>query len=134
MNQRGKPKVYWLAYKPTGNSAGISTKPQPTHTGFGENKPSGSSEVTEIYSRQTLSSINDGGENKSSGANQTDNDIPSPLAGSAPGKAREEDMTLVEQGSAKTTTRTVQCIHDYVGGRGCYLCDPNHPARGGGAA
>ncbi len=21
------------------------------------------------------------------------------------------------------------CIHDYPGGKGCYLCDPNHPYR-----
>ena len=68
--------------------------------------------------------------NKSGGANQTDNDIPSSLADSVPEKARE-DMSLVERDSAKTTTRMVRCIHDYVSGRGCYLCDPNHPARGG---
>jgi hypothetical protein len=65
MHQRGKPKVYWLAYKPLGNSGGVSTKRQHTHTGFGENKPNGSSEDTEIYPRQTLSNTYDGGENKS---------------------------------------------------------------------
>jgi hypothetical protein len=65
MHQRGKPKVYWLAYKPPGISTGVSTKPQQTHTGFGENKPNGSSEDTMIYSRQTLSNTYDGGENKS---------------------------------------------------------------------
>jgi hypothetical protein len=21
------------------------------------------------------------------------------------------------------------CIHDYPGGKNCYLCDPNHPYR-----
>jgi hypothetical protein len=26
----------------------------------------------------------------------------------------------------------VACIHEYPGGKGCYLCDPNHPARKGG--
>jgi hypothetical protein len=130
MNQRGKPKVYWLANKQPGDSPGVPTMPRHTHTGFGENKPSGSSEVTEIYSHQTLSNTNDAGENKSGGANQTENDIPSSLADSAPGKARE-DTTLVQRGPAKTTTRTVQCIHDYASGRGCYLCDPDHPARGG---
>jgi hypothetical protein len=65
MNQRGKPKIYWLAYKPPGVSTGVSTKPQHTHTGFGENKPNRGSEVTKIYSRQTLSNTYDGGENKS---------------------------------------------------------------------
>src|SRR5215218_3389670 len=65
MNQRGKPKVYWLAYKPPGISTRVSTKPQQTHTGFGENEPNGSSEDTKIYSRQTLSNTYDGGENKS---------------------------------------------------------------------
>jgi hypothetical protein len=65
MNQRGKPKVYWLAYKPPGVSTEVSTKPQHTHTGFGENKPNGGSEATDIYSRQTLSNTYDGGENKS---------------------------------------------------------------------
>ena len=64
MNQRGRPKVYWLAYKPPGISTGVSTKPHHTHTGFGENKPNGGSEDTEIYSRQTLSNTYDGGENK----------------------------------------------------------------------
>ncbi len=67
MNQRGKPKVYWLAYKPPGDSAGVSTKPQHTHTGFGENKPNGGSEGTKICFRQTLSNTNDGGGNKSGG-------------------------------------------------------------------
>ena len=65
MNQRGKPKVYWLAYKPPGVSTGVSTKRQHTHTGFGENQPNGSSEDTMIHSRQTLSNTYDGGENKS---------------------------------------------------------------------
>jgi len=26
----------------------------------------------------------------------------------------------------------VMCIHGYAEGKGCYLCDPNHPARKGG--
>jgi hypothetical protein len=64
-NQRGKPKIYWLAYKPPGNSGGVSTKSQYTDTGFGENKPNGASEDTMIYSRQTLSNTYDDGENKS---------------------------------------------------------------------
>jgi len=65
MHQRGKPKIYWLAYKPPGGFTGVSTKPQRTHTGFGENEPNGGSEDTMIYSRQTLSNTYDGGENKS---------------------------------------------------------------------
>ena len=27
---------------------------------------------------------------------------------------------------------SVRCIHDYPEGRGCYVCDPNHPHRKGG--
>jgi hypothetical protein len=65
MHQRGKPKVYWLAYKPPGGSAGVSTKTHHTHTGFGENKPNGGSAATDIYFRQTLSNTYDGGENES---------------------------------------------------------------------
>jgi len=64
MHQRGRPKVYWQAYKPRGVFTGVSTKPQHTRTGFGENKPNGGSEDTKIYSRQTLSNTYDGGENK----------------------------------------------------------------------
>ena len=26
----------------------------------------------------------------------------------------------------------IKCIHGFAGGKGCYLCDPNHPARKGG--
>ena len=69
MHQRGKPKIYWLAYKPPGGFTGVSTKPQRTHTGFGENEPNGGSEDTMIYSRQTLSNTYDGGENKSGADN-----------------------------------------------------------------
>ena len=65
MQQRGRPKVYWQAYKPRGVFTGVSTKPQHTDTEFGENKPNGGSEDTKIYSRQTLSNTYDGGENKS---------------------------------------------------------------------
>jgi hypothetical protein len=65
MHQRGKPKVFWLAYKPPGVSTGVSTKPQHMHTGFGENKPNGGSEDTNICSRQTLSNTYYGGENNS---------------------------------------------------------------------
>jgi hypothetical protein len=28
-------------------------------------------------------------------------------------------------------SETVSCIHDYPEGRGCYVCDPNHPTRKG---
>src|SRR5215207_5713642 len=45
MNERGKPKVYWLAYKP----------------------PGGSGEDASIYSRQTPFTTNSDGENKSGG-------------------------------------------------------------------
>jgi hypothetical protein len=65
VHQRGRPKVYWQEYKPRGVFTGVSTKPQHTHTGFGENKSNGGSDDTEIHSRQTLSNIYDGGENKS---------------------------------------------------------------------
>jgi hypothetical protein len=68
MHQRGKPKIYWLAYKPPGDSDGVSTKSQHTHMGFGENKANGGSEATDIYFRQTLSNTNDDGENESGGA------------------------------------------------------------------
>jgi hypothetical protein len=27
---------------------------------------------------------------------------------------------------------SVKCIHEFPGGEGCYLCDPDHPARKGG--
>jgi hypothetical protein len=69
MNQRGKPKVYWRASKPPGDSVGISTDPQHTHSEFGENKHDGSSEATELCSRQTPSYINDDGAYKSSDVN-----------------------------------------------------------------
>jgi hypothetical protein len=75
MHQRGKPRIYWLAYKPPGDSAGVSTKSQYTHTGFGENNLNGGSEATDIYFRQTLSNTNDDGENESGGANHSGNDI-----------------------------------------------------------
>jgi hypothetical protein len=75
MHQRGKPKVYWLAFKPPGDSGGVSTKSQHTHTEFGENKPNGVSEATDIYFRQSLSNTNDDGENESDGANHSGNDI-----------------------------------------------------------
>lgn len=32
---------------------------------------------------------------------------------------------LRKQGEGSVVT----CIHEYPGGKGCYLCDPNHPAR-----
>jgi hypothetical protein len=152
MHQRGKPKVYWLAYKPPGISTGVSTKPQQTHTGFGENKPNGSSEDTMIYSRQTLSNTYDGGENKSgvdsnreasfSGKRdfeekslsdredvvvelQTDNISYSLAARSAPpgGRQSANGMTLVG------TAHDEECIHGFVGGKDCYLHDPEHPYR-----
>jgi hypothetical protein len=31
-------------------------------------------------------------------------------------------------------TAPIICIHGYPGGRGCYLCDPDHPNRGEGGA
>jgi hypothetical protein len=154
MHQRGKPKVYWLAYKPPGVSAGVSTKPQHTHMGFGENKPNGGSEDTKIHSRQTLSNTYDGGENKSGVDNnrqasfsgersseqkslsdkegvvvalQPDNISSSLAARSAPpgGRLSANGMTLVE------TAHDEECIHGFVGGKGCYLHDPEHPYRKG---
>src|SRR5215218_1221534 len=152
MHQRGKPKVYWLAYKPPGDSGGVSTKRQHTHMGFGENEPNGSSEDTMIYSRQTLSNTYDGGENKSGADNnrqasssgersseqkslsdkegvvvelQTDNISSSLAARSAPpgGRQSANGMPLVG------TAHDEECIHGFVGGKGCYLCDPEHPYR-----
>jgi len=75
MHQRGKPRIYWLAYKPPGDSAGVSTKSQYTHTGFGENNLNGGSEATDIYFRQTLSNTHDDAEHESGGANHSGNDI-----------------------------------------------------------
>lgn len=152
MHQRGRPKVYWQAYKPRGVFTGVSTKPQYTHTGFGENKPNGGSEDTMIYSRQTLSNTYDGGENKSGVDNnrqasfsgersteqkslsdkegvvvalQPDNISSSLAARSAPpgGRLSANGMTLVE------TAHDEECIHGFVGGKGCYLHDPEHPYR-----
>jgi hypothetical protein len=152
MNQRGKPKVYWLAYKPPGVSTGVSTKPQHTHTGFGENKPNGGSEATDIYFHQTLSNTYNGGENKSDVDNnrqasfseersseqknlsdrqgvvvelQPDNISSSLAARSAPpgGRQSANGMTLVG------TAYDEECIHGFLGGKGCYLHDPEHPYR-----
>jgi hypothetical protein len=153
MNQRGKPKVYWLAYKPPGDPAGVSTKPQHTHTGFGENKPNGSSDVREIYSRQTLSNINDNGENKSGGVDddqqtpfggwrdseqqdiadaesvevelQSDNISSSLAARSAP----PGGTSVRRQNDVVAGVHAEKCIHGFVGGKGCYLHDPEHPYR-----
>jgi AAA domain len=88
-NQRGKPKVYWLAYKPPEDSAEVSAEPQHTHTGFGENEPNGSSGGTVLYSRQSFSNTNGGGENKSGGASHSDKRHFPALAHSAPGDASE---------------------------------------------
>jgi len=156
MNQRGKPKVYWLAYKPLGGSVGVSTDPRHTHTGFGENKPDEHSEASKISSRQTLSNINGGGEYKSGSANvdqqssssgvwsseqkplnekkcvvvelQPDNHPSSLAARSASPEGREsaDQMTLV---CGEATALAEKCIHGYVGGKGCYLDDPEHPYR-----
>jgi hypothetical protein len=152
MHQRGKPKIYWLAYKPPGGFTGVSTKPQHTHMGFGENKPNGGSEGTKIHSRQTLSNTYDGGENKSDVDNnrqasfsgersseqkslsdrqgvvvelQPDNISSSLAARSAPpgGRQSANGMTLVG------TARDEECIHGFVGGKGCYLHDAEHHYR-----
>jgi hypothetical protein len=152
MNQRGKPKVYWLAYKPPGVSTGISTKPQHSYTGFGENKPNEGSEDTRIHSRQTLSNTYDGGEIKSGVDNnrqasfssernseqkslsnresvvvelQRDNISSSLAARGAPpgGRHSANGMTLV------ATVHDEKCNHGFVGGKGCYLHDPEHPHR-----
>ena len=150
MNQRGKPKVYWQAYKPPGVSTRVSTKPQHTHTGFGENKLNGGSEDTEIYSRQTLSNTYDGGENKSGVDNnrqasfsgerssehksvshrqgvvvelQPDNISSSLAARSAPpgGRQSANAMTLVG------TAHDGECIHGFVGGKGAICTTPSIP-------
>ncbi len=111
MNRPGKPKVYWLAYKPSGDSGGVSTKSQERHTGFGENKPNEGSEVTDICSRQTLSNTNDGGENKSGGARHSGKDILSSVATPAQSNAKEEGMTLGGEVSTPNhlITRNGQC-------------------------
>jgi hypothetical protein len=42
MDQRGKPKVYWLAYKPPGGDGGIYFDQTPTHNNVNDrNKPEG---------------------------------------------------------------------------------------------
>jgi hypothetical protein len=152
MNQRGRPKVYWLAYKPPGISTGVSTKPHHTHTGFGENKPNGGSEDTEIYSRQTLSNTYDGGENKLGVDNnrqasfsrersseqkslsdrqgvvvelQADN-ISSSLA---PRSGPPGGTSLCNRSDVVEETFSKKCIHGFVGGKGCYLHDSEHPYR-----
>ena len=153
MDQRGKPKLYWVAYKPPGELAGVSIKPQHAQTGFGENKCSRGSEDTNIHSHQTRSYTGDSGENKSGGVEddrralfsggwsteqkrlsdkegvvvelQHDNHSSSLAARSAPtgGRQSANGMTLV------TTADDEKCIHGYVGGNGCYLHDPEHPYR-----
>ena len=152
VNQRGRPRIYWLACKPIGNSGGVSTESQHTHTGFGENKPNGDGEATDICFRQTLSNTYDGGENKSGVDNnrqaslsgersseqkglsdkkgvvvelQPDNISSSLAARSAPpgGRQAANGMTLVG------TAQDKDCIHGFVGGKGCYLHDPEHPYR-----
>ena len=57
MDQRGKPKVYWLAYKPPSGDDDLFSPNPYRESGFGENKPDEDS----IYSRQTPSAY---GENK----------------------------------------------------------------------
>jgi hypothetical protein len=152
MHQRGKPKIYWLAYKPPEVSTGVSTKRQHTDTEFGANKTNGGSEATDICFRQTLSNTYDGGENKSGVDNnrqasfsgvrsseqkglsdkkgvvvelQPDNISSSLAARSAPpgGHQSANGMTLVG------TAQDKDCIHGFVGGKGCYLHDPEHPYR-----
>lgn len=34
-----------------------------------------------------------------------------------------------QDGQRLETGRLERCIHDFAGGKGCYLCDPNHPYR-----
>ncbi len=44
---------------------------------------------------------------------------------------------LSEESQGGQGSQEVMCIHDRPGGKGCYLCDPDHPYRrrqGGGAA
>jgi hypothetical protein len=34
-----------------------------------------------------------------------------------------------EHATGRTGGGKVKCIHNFIGGKGCYLCDPNHPYR-----
>ena len=152
-NQRGRPKVYWLAYKSPRGYAEVSTNSPHPHVEFGGNEVNGGSERIEVYSRQTLPNTYDSGENKPNGVDsdqqssftgeraseqeslserkgavvelQSDNISSSVAARSAPPGRRwsANKMTLVG------TVHDEKCVHGYVGGKGCYLHDPEHPYR-----
>jgi hypothetical protein len=41
----------------------------------------------------------------------------------------ETDDLQEKHATGRTGGGEAKCIHDFAGGRGCYLCDPNHPTR-----
>jgi hypothetical protein len=41
----------------------------------------------------------------------------------------ETDHLQENRASGRSGGGEARCIHEYVGGKGCYLCDPEHPAR-----
>jgi hypothetical protein len=42
-----------------------------------------------------------------------------------------QDAHVNREGGRLPGASAVTCTHDYPAGEGCYLCDPNHPARKG---
>jgi hypothetical protein len=105
-DQRGKPKVYWLAYNPQG---GVSTNGEGRQTEFGENKPNGSREAVDIYSHQTTFSSHVDDENKSEA--------------SLPGEVPLSDGVWVKNlppiGEDGTYRHGLECA--------CWLCDEDAP-------
>jgi hypothetical protein len=104
MRQRGKPKVYWLAYKPP---EGVTTRPLATQQReFGGNESADADQQEGVYSNQTPTLANGIGENK-----------PKPDKRHSPARPAPE--------------QTDACLHGIASGVGCYLCDPTHPYRTG---
>jgi hypothetical protein len=95
MNERGKPKVYWLAFKPRG----------------------GGKEGGDIYFDQTPPPTNGFDRNK-------------PEAEATP-----RNDTLIPDYHAKVEDRMAgleaRCTHGFGHGKGCYVCDPEHPYKKG---
>ncbi len=67
-----------------------------------------------LPSNKPFEAGSEGGQTEALGPHGNGSDLPSTAEGSQEG-----------QGGQTTTT----CIHDYPGGKGCYLCDPQHPLR-----
>jgi putative DNA primase/helicase len=66
-------------------------------------------------------------------------DVPESEQGAGEGKVVGEKAPLVilcpspAERSERVHSENGDCIHGYAGGAGCYLCDPTHPYRTGGA-